>query len=201
VVDQPKPREALQWLADLIHRHRVWPQAEDLREAGVANLLQLFTGGRLAMWYDGLWQNDTLLRTPPVFPYEMVEAPRGAAGRSGFFHQGPFHIGKDTRVPDQTWAFLAWLAGAEGQKEYMKRIPGGVPARRSVGKELGATVPAAALATMEYSRDYPLHPELDKLDAAYVQGLNPVWRGESGVAAATEGIAREQNRILAQTGA
>lgn len=199
LVDQPKAREALQWLADLNHKHRVWPQADDLKEVGAANVLQLFTTGRLAMWYDGLWNNDSLVKTPPVFQYDMVEAPRGAAGRSGFFHQGPFHIGKDTKVPDQTFTFLAWLASAEGQREYLKRIPGGTPSRRSVGKELASVIPPAALATMEYSKDYPLHPELDKLDAAYVQGLNPVWRGEVSVQSATETIAREQTRILGQT--
>jgi multiple sugar transport system substrate-binding protein len=198
LIDSPKSREALQWLADLIHKHRVWPTPQELPELGVSNMRQLLDSGRVAMAYAGYWLREEYMRTPPAFPYEIAEPPKGPATRAGFYHQGPFHIGKDSRIPDDSWTFLSWLVGVDGITHFFRNIPGGLPGRRSVArqKEFLDLLGPVPLAVVEYSREWPLHPELANLERELNQGLTPVWRGESSVQAATENIARAQNALL-----
>jgi multiple sugar transport system substrate-binding protein len=198
MVDDPRSVEALQWLADLRHVHRVWPTPEEMQQAGAQNTDQLFQSGKLALYYQGWWLRETLLRTPPVFPYDLAEPPKGAVKKASFFHQGPFHIGKATRIPEASWAFLSWWAGKEGQREFQRKLFQGPPARKSLASEFAERITRAGLAALEYSQDSSLHPELGNIKAAFDRGLQPLWRNEQTARVAAAEIAREQNQLLSR---
>ena len=71
------------------------------------------------------------------------------------------------------------------------------PARRSLAFELSDWFGEAVMAALEYAWDLPLHPAQSKLLEAFGKGLEPLWRGEQSVEAATAEVARRQNEILA----
>jgi ABC-type glycerol-3-phosphate transport system substrate-binding protein len=176
----------------------VWPTTEELQSAGAQNLDQLFQTGRLALYYQGWWLRETLLRTPPVFPYDLAEPPKGAAKKASYFHQGPFHIGKTTKLPEASWAFLQWWVGKDGQREFQRKLFQGPPARRSLANEFAERITKAGLTALGYSQDSPLHPELGNMKAAFDRGLQPLWRNEQPARNVAVAIAREQNQLMAK---
>src|SRR6266545_984934 len=66
LIDQPAAREALQWLADLRHKHRVAPPPGE-----VPGGLAAFTAGRVGMWFGPADVELELARMQPAVDYAL----------------------------------------------------------------------------------------------------------------------------------
>ena len=208
LIDQPKAQEALQWLADLRHSHKVWPATKEIRAAGASELELLFAKGQLAMLYvlRG-WMRQGLLGHSSSPQFDMAEPPQGPAARANWLHvQASYFIGAATQVPDQAWQFLTWWAGGDVQREVHRdqallgtrmTIPGTMPpARRSLATEMRDWFGPAVVEGLEYARIIPPHPQWGELVAAYDEGVWPLWQGKATVEEVTVEVARKQRSIL-----
>ncbi len=196
LIDQPKAQEALQWLADLRHSHRVWPTTKEIRAAGASELELLFAKGQLSLLYvlRG-WMRQGLLGHSSSPQFDMVEPPQGPAARASWLHvQASYFIGAATQVPDQARQFLTWWTGGEVQR---MTIPGTrPPARRSLATELRDWFGPAVVEGLEYARTIPPHPQWRELIAAYDEDVWPLWQGKATVEEVTEEVARKQRLLL-----
>ncbi len=208
LIDQPKAQEALQWLADLRHSHKVWPTTKEIRTTGASELELLFAKGQLAMLYvlRG-WMRQGLLWDSSSPQFDMVEPPHGPAAQASWLHeQASYSIGAATQVPDQAWQFLTWWTGREAQRQVhqdrvllgrRRAIPGTMPpARRSLATEMRDWFGPAVVEVLEYARTIPPHPQWGELIAAYDEGIWPLWQGKATVEEATAEVARKQRLVL-----
>ena len=129
-LDEPKTMEALQWYADLGLVHRVIPNAEQVREMG--NDQQGFERGRIAMRVDNASYTVRMrqyMQQDPSFDWEMAPYP---TGKVGAFTRVPNNLVtgyKETKHPEQTWAFMKFMASKEATVDAR-----GMPSRISASK-------------------------------------------------------------------
>jgi multiple sugar transport system substrate-binding protein len=125
VLDAPPAVEALQFLQDLIHRYRVWPES---LPAG-AN----FQGGQVAMQEGIPAQLGNLRRDiGDKFVWDVVMHPRGKNGKYVAAGGGAgWTIDRETKARDATWAFLKHVTSSEQQIQ-LCQLGGTIGSRRSV---------------------------------------------------------------------
>jgi multiple sugar transport system substrate-binding protein len=130
-LDQAPAAEGLQFLQDLIHRHRVWPQA---LPQGAS-----FQGGQVAIQESAPAGMGNLRRDiGDKFAWDVVMHPRGRgpAGASGGKYVAAgggagWAADAATASRDATWAFLKHLTSSEEQIR-MCQLGGTIGSRRSV---------------------------------------------------------------------
>ena len=124
-LDQAPAVEALQFLQDLIHRHRVWPES---LPAGAG-----FQGGQVAMQETapagmGNFRRDI----GDKFAWDVVMHPRGKGGAYVAAGGGAgWPVDATTKAPEATWAFLKHITSKEEQVG-LCRLGGTIGSRRSV---------------------------------------------------------------------
>ena len=118
-MDHPKSIEAVQWVHDLLHRHRVMMSTAtrtQLRESGVANP---FISGQVAMFEDSTGQLNALAQGVQdqfewdVFP--IMRAARGGPPATVYTSGDPNTVNAGSQHKDAAWEFAKWLAGRSMQ--------------------------------------------------------------------------------------
>lgn len=125
--------DALQFMQDLIYKHRVAP--EPSQEAGLGNQLALMQNGKLAMQITNPGGNSQYL--PTGMPYDVGVFPIGGAARRGVGGGGTgWAIAGTTRFAEEAWALLQLISSREGELGEVE-IGQTTPSRISVvtGKE------------------------------------------------------------------
>ena len=195
VLDQPAAYEAVQWLADVRHRHRVAPLPEDLR---AQNEMALFLAGRLALlpWQSGIIAN--IKGRSPNFTWGVANTPRGKAARKGYLRGGNVGILKGTRATEAAWLFLKHISSAEVQTLWAN--PGTLmPARKSAVEsgaflqpppplDLRKTVDALAAARTPH-----FIPEYVEMTDIIAKTLRPTW--DTGAPPARESAQEAKRQI------
>jgi multiple sugar transport system substrate-binding protein len=197
LLGEPPAMEAFQFLADLIHRHRVAPTPDELRAQGGRRAL--FEGGNLLLYHQpvaGVAEN----RRSVSFDWSLSGLPRGKA-RTVFSSGGGvgWFLASDSKVKDETWELMKVLASKEGVR--MEAVRGEAPpSRRSVANEPEFVNPpdpprgdmrvvVEALEAMHVETALVQGVEIDRvLD----EELRPMWSGERSAA---ESVAQAVNRI------
>src|SRR5687767_1099167 len=117
IVDQPAGREALQYLADLVVRHKIGPSPNENTASGLTGSQQgKFSTGRFKMYASN--QNTAPVGTNAVsFDWDMVPLPqvpgkkratRMAGNAYGIITQGK------NRNPDLAWELVKFFVGEQG---------------------------------------------------------------------------------------
>lgn len=129
LIDQPPAIEALTWLQESVHRHRVSPTAEEQAD----QTLSLFEQGNVGM---AATSRGPLARYRNVtnFTFDCVPLPRGPKGRLSELGVGYTSIWSGTKAPDAAFTFLSFFCGAEGQRAATSRGVA-VPSRKSLVEE------------------------------------------------------------------
>lgn len=112
LLNTPEVIESLQFLQDLVYKDKVAPnpaQLSSLNDQGGE-----FGSGKVAMYIDGAW--DVVgFRSIDRFKWDISLLPKGPKGRvSPFWIGGPM-ICKQSKFPAQTWDWVAWTAGKDGE--------------------------------------------------------------------------------------
>jgi multiple sugar transport system substrate-binding protein len=124
LIDRPEAREALQWLADLVHKHRVETSPKEDAASGLPALeFDKFATGRLVMYVSGVNASplraagagsiDWDIQALPQVPGKK-RASRMAAPGYGLLNQG------QNRNPDLGWEVIKYLVGEEGAKRWIE---------------------------------------------------------------------------------
>lgn len=126
VADMPETVAAVQWIADLTHRHQVHPTSQQTSSQSIG---QMFEAGRVAINSNGRWATTTYRNTLP-FDWDVIPNPVGPSGQlyamaddcaftgwSGSVGIGIIADSNGEQNAEQAFRFIEFIAGAEGQTE------------------------------------------------------------------------------------
>lgn len=107
MLTHPKSIEAMQWVVDLIHKHKVAPPMDLAASPGWVQVGP-FATGKIAMSLQGAWYFADF-RDRVEFDWDLTMIPIGPAGR--YIHGGPDNIAiaKGAQHKEEAWAFIKYL--------------------------------------------------------------------------------------------
>ena len=197
LLGDPPALEAIQFRADLIHKHRVAPTPDELKAQG--GRAALFQGGNLLLYHNPVGDVASNRRSA-TFDWSLSGVAHGqgkpatsSGGGVGWF------LANDSKVKDETWELMKVLASKESVK--LEAVRGEAPpSRRSVASDpefvslpdppkgdMKVVVEALELIHTET----PLLQGVD-IDAVLDDELGKVW---SGAQTARDGVAKAVDRI------
>ncbi|NPV79724.1 MAG: sugar ABC transporter substrate-binding protein [Firmicutes bacterium] len=193
VLDQAPAVEALQWLADLIHKEKVAPPVEALTEQ---NPIEMFMMGRLAtlVTVRSFWYRLKDVR----FEWGMELLPKGKAGRVPVLNANALCVSSSSKHPEAAWTFINWALGVDGWNiRFEAAQQAGVPQRLSVTASEGylsngnpwlSRVTNQKIVKGVYeARFLPLIPAWSEIERTITPELDLLW---SGKATAKEAVSR-----------
>ena len=197
LIDQPASREALTWIGDLRHKHRVAPLAGELPDGAAA-----FATGRVGMWF-GPADAELELAKLPAVDFALASQPKGKQGQQAGFKPDVVCLNTGGQYLDDGWELMQFLVDPDvqrlefdnglwlpqsktivGSDAYQK--PGVSPHDRRPG------IPNVGIK----ARSRVMLPRGDEMRTATLRELAPFWRGTKSVQDATDAAAGVVNAIL-----
>ncbi len=197
---EPQAIAAMQFYADLAHRHHVAPREID---TGNAPMAQLFAQGKLAMFVSGRWSVPGF-RKSLGFDWDVLPFPHGKAGSIVDVDASGWAISAQSKRPDDAWKLIEHLAGKEASARFSE---GGliVPARRDVAQSpgfLGAGQKPGSSQTfldvLATGRPTRTPPNWGEVTTVLDLELGPLWRGEASASAVLPKAASRIDELLRQ---
>ena len=168
--------EALQWLVDLINRHKVAPG-----EAGAPQ--PTFQSGQVAMQTMPVGSIGAVARDAQ-FPWDVTFIPKGKTGQRQNYAGTLFYgVGANTKQPDGAWSLLKTICGNFGVGLHVQAQIG-APSLKGLEKEYLALPPPPAnrkvvLDTLPLLKALPkVRGMNDIYEPAFTQTLNRAYSGE-----------------------
>ena len=198
LLDQPAAREALQWLHDLRHKHKVAPMAGDVPDS-----LAAFASGRIGMWFAPADAELELNRMQPAVDFALAPQPKGKQGQQAGYKPDVTCLAFNAQYPDDGWELIQFLVDVDTQKVEFDNglwLPQGkaLVGAESYQKPAGAPYdrrPGIPNATVK-ARSPVMLPRADEMRAVTLRELTPFWRGTRTVQDATDAAAKAVNAIL-----
>jgi ABC-type glycerol-3-phosphate transport system substrate-binding protein len=197
LLDQPAAVAAIQYLADLIHKHRVMPTPDELKAAGGRR--PLFEGGNLLSYHEPV-NGVAANRRGASFDWSITGLPRGKARAAAASGGGVgWFLTAGSKAQDETWELMKFLASKESVR--LEAVRGEAPpSRKSVAAEPAFVSPpepprgdmkvvVEALELMHLETPLINGVEIDRV---LTEELDPVWAGSRTVA---ESIAQAVARV------
>jgi ABC-type glycerol-3-phosphate transport system substrate-binding protein len=196
VLDQAPAVEGLQFLQDLIHRHRVMPPPPSTRLDPAAAL----GTGRLGMAL-GIPALVVRLRQVRGLAFDVAPPPRRAARATSGGGLG-WHLAATTPHVNEAWALQQWLASKEVQT-WLCELGGSAPARKSMSRDPcfhDRTAPPRGadvlLQAPEFARTDPQAPGWAAAAALLTAALAALWDGSKTARQITREVVPPINRLL-----
>ena len=199
-IDSPQSVEALQMLADLIHKQRVHPSPEQMKGTNARNL---FRTGRVGLlgWGQALEFVDRVKQDKPNFPWGINVFPRGSAGRFSVTIGWALSLIKASRYPDEAWELAKYGGGRDFLRVVSREGRGGISPLKAVMTE-ALTSPDLPPGFKEASdmttelRRYPVLARWNEISDIIIKQLDRVWQGSASVKQVTTDIVTEVNPLL-----
>jgi multiple sugar transport system substrate-binding protein len=197
-LDQGPVREALQWIADLRHKHRVAPPHGELPDGPAA-----FATGRVGMWY-GPADAEFVHSAQGRVEFAMATQPRGKQGQQAGYMPDVAAIATGSQNPNDAWELLQFLLDQDTQRlEFENRL--WLPQSKAiVGQEayqkLGVPPydrrPGIPGSGGLRARTPMLVPRADEIRTVILKELVPFWRGTKSANDATDTATKAASAIL-----
>jgi ABC-type glycerol-3-phosphate transport system substrate-binding protein len=188
---EPGTLEALRFVGDLVHRHRVAPRPDDAPDPPWTMLTQ----GSVAMI--GLHAGGLAGWRSPVRPWVELAAWPAAGDRNVTLGYAPLMVGVLKSVPDRDHAFEGLRALAQAGAETMLLPPRRTDDLRSVNQALSSDDATALAGLLDIARflpgDVPMFRVAPTIERLLLQ---PVLRGTKRAEAAVDQAQAEVDRIL-----
>src|SRR5919202_6822403 len=136
--DNAKTVEALQFVADLQHRHKIAPTPQQRQTEGAMD--EAVFNGRVAMMHFGPAQLGRYRQTIKGFEWDVAVWPHAGAGTAVGSGSGWIALAA-TRDAEATWLLLQHLLSPETQRTDAE-AGSGVPVRRSTMEQVFVKQPA-----------------------------------------------------------
>lgn len=196
-LDSPEAIEAMQFLYDLRHKHKVAAAASNSdHDAG----LTAFTQGHIGMYMTGPWDIQTL-RQAKTLQWDVAPLPR-KKHKATMLGTENYGIWSGTKHPDEAWKLFAFLMSPEIQMKMAERLEK-MPSRTSVlqgpylqgspGFDRKVFVDAVA-----YGRQPENIPEWSQVKDLIQNQLDLIWVQKTTVAAGLKKAAADVNKTLAE---
>jgi multiple sugar transport system substrate-binding protein len=180
-LDDPKVYDAVQWVADLIYKHKVAPTPAQ-QQALVGGD---FLSGKVAMVENGDWFMET--NKAAKFNWDLALLPKGPGGNtSGHWVYG-VGICKGSKNPDLAWKYVRFLSQQEAQTVEATYSPG-IPFLNSVANS--GLFQKPSWAPEHYSNRWEtikgsrvgdvFHENWNAMQSEILnpEGTDPIWLGE-----------------------
>lgn len=198
LINSPESARALQFLVDLIHKHKVAP----LPSQTAGGAVDYFQSGFSAMYLDGSFSLGTRVKTLKfpfdVSPFPIDKQPRIATGGSGFC------ISASTKHPDECWQWLSEFTSATTLRKMIGDTGRGIPARKSAADAFAAqfsTVKNAKVFVEELASTFNDRSVLayNEFTDAFNRAMEPIFRSGNGdISAGLQTVATTTNKALTQ---
>jgi multiple sugar transport system substrate-binding protein len=113
VINTPEAAGGIQFLQDLIWKHKVMPDPAITAETGDA-----FEQGKAAIEANGSWLVPTL--TAANLDFAIAPLPKGPVAQATSVNPTGAVVFKGTKAPDAAWAFVKYLASPAAQEQLMQ---------------------------------------------------------------------------------
>jgi multiple sugar transport system substrate-binding protein len=200
LVDQPAAREALQWLADLRHKHKVAPPAGELPDGPAA-----FASGRVGLWF-GPADAELELARQGGLDFGIATQPKGKVNQVAAFKPDAVCLTAGASYPDDGWELMQFLVDAETQRLELDNGLWLPQSKAITGLETYQKLTAPPYDrrpgipnALVKARTPVMAPRGDEIRTAHQRELAPFWRGARSVEAATEAATKAANAILTGT--
>lgn len=199
-ITDAKSVDALQWLADLMHRYQVAPSRKVTQ---AENFNTLFTSGRVAM-IESLPGSINTFRAAQGFSFDVAPIPIAATGSAKTATGGGSGYGMfgATKNVDAAWEFFKFIEGPEAQLAHA-RTGATYPSRKSIQVHPEVAVPGRAPEHFKLFVDGQKYVRLDPqmsnwrdIEAAIDKELGPLWDGERSAREAAAGVKRAVDPLL-----
>ncbi|OPH57703.1 sugar ABC transporter substrate-binding protein [Paenibacillus ferrarius] len=195
--DQPEAIEGLKFLTDLIQVHKVSPTLAQMTETAPSDL---FTSGKLAMYFDGSWAAFSINQSADMKNNADV-APLPKGKKQGVVIHGLGHvISANSKHPKEAWEFVKFL-GSKQAAEVAAKQGGAIPAFKGSETAWLAAFPqyhAKAFIDMtEYATPYPVSKNTSVWTTYETEILKNAWTGDKSVADAAKELGAKMNQALA----
>jgi multiple sugar transport system substrate-binding protein len=192
----PAP-EALQWRADLTHKHHVVATAQERQNAAFRNL---FEEGRLGMLTIGNWALTDVQKAAQM-PWNVALVPRGRTGRATLSGGANYAIFQESKSHDAAWTLMADLVAGDGMKVLAAESSLLPPVQSLIKQELLPTYKPEWLKVVVDSsksgrQPHYNHPRYAEINQTFGEQLGPVWQGRRSAKEAADEIVRLVNPLL-----
>ncbi len=192
---EPAAVEALQFLADLIHKHRVMAPPDT---GGVG-----FVTGNVAM-QEAVPAGIRDMIIQAKFAWDVAPMPRGKGGPAATGGGVGWMIAGPTRFPDAAWELNKWINNKEMQRMLVQERMS-MPSIKSLANDPLWTKPdqppfRQKLFTdgLPFLRLDPLLVNFDDVNSVFDEELGLLWRGQTTAQVATTNIKRRVDPLLAE---
>jgi multiple sugar transport system substrate-binding protein len=168
VINSPENVKAMQFYADLVHKHHVAPSKKDYEALKVSSPDQLFAQGNAAMIMTGFW-NIASLKNAPQVRWGISPLFKNTKQATISFQSG-LAITKSSTRPELAFKVLDFLTSAEGQKP-IATTGQDAPANREVQDSDDFLRPAWAIG------DVNMDAFKLSADFAFTPPMTPEWGG------------------------
>lgn len=196
--DKQETIDGLKFWVDLIHKHKVSPTLAQMTDTSA---LDLFSSGKVAMLFNGSWQQIAFANNE--YTKDKVDVAVLPAGdRKGVVIHGLANvISSQSENPEAAWKFLEYLGSKESAK-IMANTGTVIPAYKNTQQAWLDSNPdmnlEAFIEMLPYSYPYPQSVNTAKWNELENEYFNKAWSGEISVEEAANKVAEEMNEILSE---
>ncbi|HEU5317352.1 MAG TPA: extracellular solute-binding protein [Chloroflexota bacterium] len=197
-IAEPPIVETVQFLADLIHRHRTNPTPEVKAKLGDRDI---FFRGQATMQLIGA-SNVNLYQAIDQFKWDWRPLPAGKAGAKNWGGGNTFGLAGKSQLREEAWTFFKHLTSQASVTAMASQY---FPARRSslqafLDAEAKAGRPPAnrqmVVAAMQNAVVRPNHPRYAEVQTILDEELGTLWKQGGAVQAAADAAKRRIDPIL-----
>ncbi|MGQ9730213.1 MAG: ABC transporter substrate-binding protein [Candidatus Zipacnadales bacterium] len=199
ILDEPEAVEALQFVADLLLKHKVTPQTLSTeRNQG----LQVFSQGNIGMYMTGPWDIQTLAQATREQGLNWGIAPLPKQKRAAtMLGTENYAICSQCKHPDEAWKLFEFLMTSHAQ-EYMAEQLEKMPSRLSViqGPYIHADVDynrSVLAEALNYAIEPPNVPDWAQIRPLFQEELDNIWIGRKSAKEACHDAAWRINKYRA----
>ena len=196
LLGEPGAMGAWQFFHDLIFKYKIMPTPSAAEQFG-----DPFESGNAAMTPAGHWVVP--LYSKVDFNWDVAPLPKGK-DRTSIVNSVGFVVAKDSKHPDEAWAFLKHLIGPPGQAK-VTSLGLGVPAIKSIAnsdvylnQQTADINHKLFLDTMDYAKVKPCFRGYDEWATLFGDGMLSVWLGEAELQPTLDELIPQGDQILAE---
>ncbi|MCX6090313.1 MAG: ABC transporter substrate-binding protein [Candidatus Atribacteria bacterium] len=191
LLDQPAAIDSMKFFKKL---QEINPAGEVSRTE--EDSFQLFTAGKLGMFWYGEWGQDTVTARAPQMEWAIGNFPKPANGKSvGTFGGWNMVIYKNAPHKDAAWKFIEYWTSKEINEKVSSLTPANVEAAKSFlnNKRKFPDVVFQQLTQALYRPIFPRYPDLAEIQR---NATTAILTGEKDIEAALKDATAEINTLL-----
>lgn len=189
MMSDPKTVESLQFLQDLIYKHKV---VTPFTDPGNWNFYQeQFRAGKVAMILDGPWSFANV-RSKAGFDWDISPIPVGPAGPVVYSTASGFGINSASKHKEEAWKAISVILDKEGQK-ILAEGGRGYPARKSALQPFMEADPkpaniSALTKAASAARPYAKLTNWQEVRQTINQEMDKIWYNNAPVGEVTQNL-------------